>query len=341
MINTYALILDGFALHALITKESIIREPKVMIALPYIVAIVDTITILLWVICWIVGLCSSIGCCCEKKTYLLLAVSTVGPTLSLVIHLPYVVIAYLNDASYATSIFIYYIITTFVLFGALDLSYGTCQGAIIAAQKRNRVQAGDGDQQPQENNSHDPYNTWMCPKTKNSIVVCFVVLIPAFALIILVLMGMVTAALVTIPISKSLSDAPSRLMGFYQSAFVLIGAYLIYRNFFKKKPSIELAVKNRKEHITNPDETEDNRVQWQDMSKDEKMEKFYSRVVHIVANFTQQVDGQNINPQAIPASAEAQENINPQVIPAAAEGQGRTLDTNERTPLTGTPTEVT
>lgn len=94
---------------------------------------------------------------------------------------------------------------------------------------------------------------------------------------------MITAALVIIPISKAFSDIPSRLLGFYQTAIVLVGAYLIYKNFFKKRPSIELAIKKREDFI--PTKMIRSRGEWEQLSKDEKVEQFYSRFVDIVANY--------------------------------------------------------
>ena len=45
----------------------------------------------------------------QKKTiFIFFAISILGPTLSLELHLPYILIAYLNDAAYASSMFIFY-----------------------------------------------------------------------------------------------------------------------------------------------------------------------------------------------------------------------------------------
>ena len=59
---------------------------------------------------------------------------------------------------------------------------------------------------------------------------------PAFAILIVFLVGMTTAVLVTVPISKVFTDATNRLLGFYQTAFVLnfIGAYVVYKSLFEK-----------------------------------------------------------------------------------------------------------
>ena len=89
---------------------------------------------------------------------------------------------------------------------------------------------------------------------------------------------MVTAAIVVVPISRSLSDAPNRLLGFYQTAIILIGAYLFYDKFFKRKTTIESILKNRNKKIFDKDK------KWDEKSDNDKLEKFYEHVIKIVAN---------------------------------------------------------
>lgn len=177
----------------------------------------------------------------------------------MIVHLPYIAIAYLNDASYATSIFIYYTITMFVLFGVLDLTYGTCQGAILHAQRQN--------------DPGDDGCIKCCPKSPTGRRCAFIFIIPTFTLVILSLTCMITAALVIIPISKAFSDVPNRLLGFYQTAVVFVGAILIYKNYFKKKPSIEFAVKDREDLI--PTKAVTSRGEWEQLLKDEKVEVLF------------------------------------------------------------------
>ena len=87
-------------------------------------------------------------------------------------------------------------------------------------------------------------------------------------------MGMVTAAIVVVPISRSLSDAPNRLLGFFQTAIILIGAYLFYKKFFKKKTTIRSVLKTTSENIFN---------EWETKSGNDKLETFYKHIINIVA----------------------------------------------------------
>lgn len=281
-VGSYAVILDSIALYTIANENMIINEHYVN-TLPYYVTITDSFGALFWIGCWIASLCSyclediddSEEYRCSKlykfmkgREYLCLALSTLGPVICLVVHFPYIAIAYLNDASYATSIFIYYTVTVFVVFGILDLTYGTCQGAIINAKYGHRPGRGC-------------YRC--CPEGEGKRRCAFIIIIPLFTLLIIIFAGMITAALVIIPISKAFSDVPYRLLGFYQSVIVLIGAYLVYRNFFKKKPTLDSVIKKRDKLI--PSDSIKTDLKWRQLSKDEKVEQFYDRFVDIIANY--------------------------------------------------------
>ncbi len=292
IINVYTLCLDCLAFREVKMRKSDVDRPEILSDLTYIMFGINLLTIPWWM-----TFCLTI-ICCNTKLYLLLALSTVGPTIGLVIHLPYILIAYLNDASYATSIFIYYTIIVFVLFGALDLSFGTCIGALI------RVTNG---QNNEENNRFPFCRT--CNRT--GIIVAFAIVTPIFTILIILLVGMIATAIVVIPISGSISDAPNRLLGFYQTVFILGGAYLVYRSFFKKTPTLESVVKDQEEGMFG---NTDQRNRWKGLSNDEKVAEFYSLIVKIAANMDpnkNQAPGTGLNleqPEAEPHREIVQDN---------------------------------
>ena len=288
-INVYALVLDSLAINTKLNGDVSIDEHYVH-ALPYYVICVDAVGALLWILCWLSACILSFT---EKdKVYLPLAVSIIGPCLTLVVHIPYIAIAYLNDASYATSIFIYYTVSILAVFGTLDLSYGTCQGAIIVRNNMaDEERKLDEDKTPDE--KKEKY--YICCKKCNTcspslMYITLVFLIIGFTFLVVALVCFITAALVEIPISNAYTDVSDRLVGFYQTVIIFVGAYLIYRNFFKRTPSLESVVKNRNEEIRCKKEV------WDKLSKDEKLIEFYSKLADIVANYPkgpQQNDDQN------------------------------------------------
>ena len=275
IIIVYALILD---IISLATNESDIKEYAVLSALPYIVTVIDILAVAFCILFCILGFCSIKIKRLSGHLCSFFAISTLGPTLSLVIHLSYILIAYLNDASYASSLFIYYTTIVFTLFRTLDVSYSTCIGALI--YRRSNPLAGGG--HPGEGEHSFPM--FICGKTR--IIVTFVFLIPVFILLILILMGMITAALVVIPINNALSDAPNRIWAFYQIVIVLVGAYFIYKKLFVKKPTIETVVEKSDESII-----EGKNQGWENISKEEKLNIFYKHIMTIIAR----IDPENNN----------------------------------------------
>ena len=93
-INLYALILDIFVVN--IKKEDLIIDEHYVHALPKVVTAIDVMGVSIWITCWMLSLYSWINKCkaFKDKEYMFLALSALGPLLSLVIHLPYIAIAY-------------------------------------------------------------------------------------------------------------------------------------------------------------------------------------------------------------------------------------------------------
>ena len=137
----YILALDVVAVVTLKDKHSILTDGNVDDRdLPLIVLSIDSLMVITWGLCWIPSCMTCCKCCCKNlrdKRYLLQAISIIGPIFTLVVHLPYISISYLNDASYASSIFIYYTVVAFVIFGSLRLTYGTFQQAIHSRKQHN------------------------------------------------------------------------------------------------------------------------------------------------------------------------------------------------------------
>ena len=408
--NLYILLLDITALTIL---HSEIEEKKLN-ALPIITLIFTSIGLLLSTVFWGLSSCLSVSETRKKLQFIFLALSMLGPIFAIVIHVPYIVIAFLNDAYHASSVFIFYTVATFVLFAALNFTIGTCQRGLIhtdiavdemtsfdpklrilannvqppnagevqatlcmtsgtqmetngleineqqlslmslrlphnqapdniqpntqltlhfgliplntididcllisnALQEStrvpitvqnavtvtvNQVQHNDGVttitfKQPCSmtivngrlmNNSGSIHCYPKLTKTKQGNKCIYSILIPAFMFFVLALIVLIACVLIFVPINDALSDAPNRLVGFYQSVLVLLGAYIVYKKYFKKKPSVERVVKKRRKHIPTDRVTTDE--EWQQLSKDERVAAFYSRIVDLVAVYPNQV----------------------------------------------------
>ena len=420
ILNMYILCLDVVAVVTLYHEDVDVPEKK-LASVPYLVVAVTGIALIICGTFLVLSLCSLCHCCAKLKDmeFIFLSLSTLGPMFSVVIHLPYITIAFLNDAFHASSVFIFYTVVSFVLFGALELNYGTCQGALIDSKNgklmadkiiiknpttlespnqeslqnleaticmthRSKIkleflkvkqqnvnvqsiklfpveaqvqrcqtflenlnegmnitiqfqqsQAGP-EMQPlcdvtcelkslsdedisevqvqvqrnltlpikgvdrgsdtitfQDNSvlaisdgkllKHSLHCCPTCTKSKNGIIVWFLLSIPAFVILLLALTVLISSVLVVIPINNSFSDTPDRVFGFYQTSLVLIGAYFFYKKLFKKKPSLEKVVREREKYI--PSDQAGSDETWQHLSKDERVTAFYSRIVELVANY--------------------------------------------------------
>jgi hypothetical protein len=82
----------------------------------------------------------------------------------------------------------------------------------------------------------------------------------------------------------SISNVAERLVGIYQSFFVIVGAIFAYKTLFKSpEPSgIQEALKERKKPLTEGARKKPG-AQWASLSDKEKLNEFYGIVVDIVA----------------------------------------------------------
>ena len=114
---------------------------------------------------------------------------------------------------------------------------------------------------------------------------CFILITIVMALLFLSLLAILACYFVLIPINMSISNAADRLVGIYQSFFVIVGALFAYKTLFKSEQSksepngIEEAVKGRKEPLTEAAQGTD----WMSLSDKGKLDEFYRIVVDIVA----------------------------------------------------------
>ena len=274
------LVLDCLGIKTLRENKPILQTRNIDDRLlPYMVLVFDVILSAVWLLCWI---CSCGKWICnyrnfdyandESAEYLLLALSILPTVISFTVHLPYITIAYLNDASHATSMFIYYTLVVFAFFSAIDLTYSTYIDALIIAREKQSQNTSNN-----EERQHGLRRIFGFYNQERRIQNLSAFGTPAFAILIVFLVGMTTAALVTVPISKAFTDAPNRLLGFYQTAFVFIGAYVVYKSLVEKKP-LEIAIESRRTPVRNGDAE-----QWKNLTKDEKIAELYSCVIDILA----------------------------------------------------------
>ena len=160
---------------------------------------------------------------CHNDYIPILSLTVLCPIFCIIAHSPYIAIAYLDDGSHASSIFIYYSILGYVIFGLLWLFSHWCESFKISSAKFGiEIPVSD---------------------------LHFITLVGLGSVIFLFLDLVVTIScyFVLIPINKSISDAPNRLYSIYGSGGFVIGSFIVYKilDFLRKKKADTITV----EHI--------------------------------------------------------------------------------------------
>ena len=248
----YAIALDGAAIHyrnnSLLHDLKIIHHKDsrgqpfdVLFNLPVVVLVFDILAGLFCIIWFlIVSICF---CYKEKSTkgYSLFTVapSLLGPIFGIINHSPFIAIAYINDAYYAGSIFVYYTVMFFVCFAAVHLTTSACLWSLL-----------------DNNNTQSWIHQIICNPNANGCErrICYVIWFMCVSVLMLVLISSVVATVicyfVIIPLNGSVSNAPNRLIGFYQTIIILLGIFITYKTVIHKKRSgLKRALKNRTEPL--------------------------------------------------------------------------------------------
>jgi hypothetical protein len=274
-------------------KDKIGRPFDILYNFPIVVVVFDAVAALpciIYVFIVIVHFCYKGSS--DKDNYSIVTVKPIllGPILSLAAHSPFIAIAYINDAYYAGSIFIYYVIILFASFAAVHLTMNACLKSIVLStseqniwnwifqdccklkDKKNTSTETRNEQSATENASQMRRK---CIQTLCPIMITFLML-----LVILFAVVIVIVYLVIIPLNGSVSGAPHQLFGFYQSVIIFLGIFITYKTVLHKKHSgLKYAIK-KKESLHN---LKDRR--WDELPDEDKHLKFYGMVIDLVEHF--------------------------------------------------------
>lgn len=149
--------------------------------------------------------------------------------------MPYIVMAYLSDPKHAANVLLYYIVIIFDEFGLLELIFRSicfrekelhcgkekykCREFICCYKKNNNCRE----------------NCCRCVLA-TSMVVALLLLVRGLSI-------SVTIFFYLIPVRESIGKAPSQVVVTYQTAFILVGGYIIYKVIIKKQNSLQRAIR--------------------------------------------------------------------------------------------------
>lgn len=253
-------------LRVLYSTDDIGKPYSILYNLPVVVLVFDTVSTAIWFIVVFVSLIIVISCPHlddkMKPGYFAfsLLTSIICAVFVIFIHFPYIAIAFLNDAYHAGSMFIYYSIVTFTLFVLVEVVYKSnikCRLVCFSQLKEE-----------------EQYfcSRKLCIAASMTFLIGLIVLFFGFIVT-------VTCYFVIIPINMSISDAPNRLIGIYQSGVIVIAAIVLYKTFIKKgRNPFKRAIKETKTFEFGKASNEN----WKNLSEEEKEVVFYTKVIAIV-----------------------------------------------------------
>jgi amino acid permease len=171
--------------------------------------------------------------------------------------------AYLSDPRHAASVLIYYIVITFVEFGLLEFTF-----------RSTWFGKGQSESIPPASNRERCKCTYTCAF---GVAILFSVLIHALT---------VTATIFfyLIPVSESIGRAPSQIVVTYQTAFILVGGYIIYQVIIKKQNSLQRALREYK-------------CEWKSLPDHELLTEFYKDTIAKTDRYIQHVIGDTTHDQ--------------------------------------------
>ena len=193
--------------------------------------------------------------------------SLLGPLLGFVNHFPFIVIAYINDSYYASSIFVYYMVIFFVCFVAVHLTMRAFLGAQLP--------------EPQTES-----NIWSCifKKCGASRCICSSAVSIVLLIVLLSAVFIVICYLIIIPVNGSVSGATHQLIVFYQTIIIFLGIFITYRTVIHKKHGgLKSAIRNRKTPLKINDSGTS--TQWRDIPDVEKTVIYHDMVLDLVKHF--------------------------------------------------------
>ena len=180
----------------------------------------------------LIGWLSTVLIAARKQNWLYLSFTVLCPIFCVIAHSPYIAIAYLNDGFHASSIFIYYTIIGFLLYGVMRLFFKWCENVINSNSETENIKF------------------WKCcciifkwcenvigsSKFTDSTEIikfckccCITVCMAGTIFCIIGLVVTIACYFVLIPINRSISDASNRLLSIYQSGGFLIGSFILYK----------------------------------------------------------------------------------------------------------------
>jgi hypothetical protein len=172
----------------------------------------------------------------KNHSFTILSFTVVFPLLSIIAHSPFIAISYLNDGNHASSIFIYYTIICYIIFGIAWLLFHWYQHYTQDEEKTTSHQHRNT-KLNDNTATRDENKQWCCIGISASLIVILS--------LFLGLVVTISCYFVFIPINRAISNAPNQILSIYQSGGFIIGSFIVYgilKYFYSKTKDEDKAI---------------------------------------------------------------------------------------------------
>ena len=249
----YALLVSCYACVAIQDQPEPILKSSPLANISIMVAAVDGVLLLLCIATDIGALFVAVHYSFDHA-YIVLGCTLVYASLSILLHCPYIILAYINDAELTGSMFVFYTVSWGLMFLAISRFYIVyhklvlpCHAKILNACDCNHDEHALRDNEErepllgnagnEENGPHD--NEENRPTPRYSKVFCesfiFILYSLPFSILVLGSVALLTCYLVVLPITNGLSHLFGRLIDTYHTAIVIVGAFVAYKTFIERR----------------------------------------------------------------------------------------------------------
>ena len=231
----YALLVTCYACVAIKDQPELILKSSPLANISIMVAAADGVLLLLCIATDMLALFVAVRTRSSfDHAYIVLGCTIVYASLSILLHCPYIILAYINDAELTGSMFVFYTVSWALMFLAISRFHIVYQDLVLPCHakilSRIRHQNQDAAQTPLLGNRPDP----SCSKVfcKSFI---FILYSLSFSILILGSVALLTCYLIVLPITNGLSHLFGRLIDTYHTAIVIVGAFVAYKTFIERR----------------------------------------------------------------------------------------------------------
>ena len=230
----YALLVTCYACVAIKDQPELILKNSPLANISIMVAAADGVLLLLCIATDMLALFVAVRTRSSfDHAYIVLGCTIVYGFLSILLHCPHIILAYINDDELTGSMFVFYTVSWGLMFLAISRFHMVYQDLVLPCHVKilNCIhRQNQNTQAPLLGNRPKPsYSKVFC----NSFI--FILYSLSFSILILGSVALLTCYLIVLPITNGLSHLFGRLIDTYHTAIIIVGAFVAYKTFIERR----------------------------------------------------------------------------------------------------------